>query len=169
MRPILMLVLTFATVGCGTRSEPQSGVSDLSFEEIETRRDTTGLSRGVAPLKQFSASRGPAGGVVARGELQFPDSTLVTVTLSRAGERHALAQAQAVIRRGRFVTAPIFGSEGPLATGNYRMEITALFDAGIQPEIVMRSTRDGQNLRGPGITRDRFGVPAYHHEQELTL
>jgi hypothetical protein len=142
----------------------------LTLEELEKERDTTGLSHGGTLMRKFEPYRMENGALRVRGELGFPDQTVLQIAISRPGERYALTRVQSVVNRGRFDTAPIIDAKGsPFAPGAYRFELTVFFESSLQPRSVMRSTNDGRDLRGPGITRDRNGIPAFSYTEDRRL
>jgi len=155
--------------GCGRESPPRARDRVLTFEELEKERDTTGLSQGGALVRKFEPYRMENGAARVHGELGFPDGTVLQISVSRPGERSPLMRVQSEVVRGRFDTPPIIGTRGPLATGTYHFELTVFFEPSLQPPSVMRRTGNGRDLRGPGITRDRNGIPAFTYSEDRRL
>jgi hypothetical protein len=93
----------------------------------------------------------------------------IQVTLFPKGGTSVLARSQAIVRNGGFETAPLMGPDGPLPVGAYRVELLSLFIPSWQSADVLRRTGEGRRLRGPGMTRDRAGAPAFHRAEEVTL
>jgi hypothetical protein len=156
-----------AVAGCGRKHETRERV--LTFEELEKQRDTTGLSRGGAIVRRFEPYRMENGAVRVRGELGLPDGTVLQIAVFRPGERWPFTKVQSEVVRGRFDTSPIIGANGPLPDGTYHFELTVFFESSLQPSSVMRKTGDGRELRGPGVTRDRNGIPAFSHAEDRRL
>jgi hypothetical protein len=76
---------------------------------------------------------------------------------------------QVLLANHRFDSPPILGERGPLPVDDYRFEVLAHFDSLWQSPDVMRATRNGLALRGPGVTRDRLGRAAFWLEREGRL
>lgn len=143
----LALVLVPALAGCG---RGQRRVPELQFE---TESDTTGLSHGPAILTSFDPVRYPNGLLQLRGGLRFPDGTRVQISLYRPGDDRPVQRVQVSVANGRFESAPLLGDRGPLPVATYRVEFLAHFNPAWQPAGVLDATRDGRDLRGPGMTR----------------
>lgn len=167
-RLCLIFTLT-ALAGCGRSNAPSAGGSDSDSLRFQVLDDTTGLSRGDALLDDFEVARDPAGAVRARGRLHLPDGTRIQITLSRPGERQAVARTQVAVRDGRFETVPILGGEAGLPAGVYRVELACYFDSAFQPPEVMTATAHGRTLRGPGMVRGNNGIAAFVHTEDLRL
>lgn len=161
----------WAIAGCGREQQPrQPRENVLTLEELQKERDTTGLSHGDALMRKFEPYRMENGALRVRGELGFPDQTVFQIAIYRPGGRYPLTRVQSVVRRGQFDTPPIIDATGnPFAPGTYRFELSVFFEPSLQPRSVMRSTDDGRDLRGPGITRDRNGIPAFSHAEDRRL
>jgi hypothetical protein len=109
------------------------------------------------------------GAARVRGALDLPDGTVFQIAIFRPGETWAFTRVQAQVRNGRFDTPPIVGDSGVLPAGRYRFELTVFFEESLQPARVMRATDGGRALRGPGVTRDRNGIPAFSHAEDHRL
>lgn len=157
------------SAGCGKESRPKARDRVLTFEELEKERDTTGLSQGGALVRSFEPYRMENGAARIRGELGFPEGTVLQISISRPGGRYPLMRVQSQVVRGRFDTPPILGPRGPLPIATYRFELTVFFEPSLQPASVMRKTGNGRDLRGPGVTRDRNGIPAFTHTEDRRL
>jgi len=158
-----------AVPGCGRGGKHETRERVLTFEELEKQRDTTGLSSGGAILRRFEPYRMENGAARVRGELGLPDGTVFQIAVFRPGERWPFTKVQSEVVRGRFDTPPIIGAQGPLPPNTYHFELTVFFESSLQPSSVMRKTGDGRELRGPGVTRDRNGIPAFSHAEDRRL
>ena len=173
--PVVCVVgalVALGMTGCGGEPEKKREKAPdrvLTFEELEKERDTTGLSHGSAIVRRFEPYRMENGVMRVRGELGLPDGTVLQIAIFRPGERYPFTKVQSEVVRGRFDTAPIIGSTGPLPKGTYHFDLTVFFDASLQPPAVMRKTGDGRDLRGPGVTRDRNGIPAFSYAEDRHL
>lgn len=161
---ILALTLLLAVAGCGRRHETQAPA--LTFEELT---DTTGLAQGEPILTGVEPQRMPNGALRVRGEVELPDGVRIQVSIYRKGTQQMLNRLQVVVADGRFDSPPILGDGKPLPPGDYRFEYLALFNDAWQTPEVLRRTRSGQALRGPGITRDRVGGAAFYLVEERSL
>ena len=162
-------LVALTVTGCGSEKKEAPRERDLTFEELAKERDTTGLSHGGAIVRRFEPYRMENGAVRVRGELGFPDGTVFQIAIFRTGEPRPFTRVQSEVVRGRFDTPPIIGTNGPLPKGTYHFELTVFFDSSLQPPAVMRSTGDGRDLRGPGVTRDRNGIPAFSYAEDRHL
>jgi hypothetical protein len=61
------------------------------------------------------------------------------------------------------------GASGPLPVDDYRIEVLTFFNDAWQTPEVLRVTRDGMTLRGPGMKRDGAGGAAYRMVVEHRL
>jgi hypothetical protein len=121
-------------------------------------------------MRKFEPYRMENGAARVRGELGFPDETVLQIAIFKLGERYPFTRIQSQVRRGQFDTPPIIDAQGrPLPPGTYHFELTVFFESSLQPPSVMRSTGNGRELRGPGITRDRNGIPAFSHAEDRRL
>ena len=153
----------FALAGC-SREKAQPPVT---FEHLP---DTTGLSVGAAVVSSFEPYRMSNGAMRVRGEARLPDSTLLQIAVRAPGGGVSLAMAQVVVLGGKFDTPPLIGERGPLPKGDYSIEVLAHFNADWQPARVLRATgKNGDALRGPGITRARNGDAALLLTREARL
>lgn len=168
-RRALLLGMMFAVAGCGRHQEAPASGKPLTLEDLDARRDTSGLSQGAAIVRSFEPYRLPNGLIRARGELGLPDDTVLQLVLSRPGERWPITRVQFTLRNRHFDTPPMIGPKGPLPAGVYRFELMTFFDPEWQPAGVLRATGDGRDLRGPGITRDAEGHAAFDHIEEHRL
>lgn len=160
----------WTAAGCGREDRPKAPESELTLEELAKERDTTGLSQGGVVLRTFEPYRMENGAARVRGEMGLPDGTVFQIAIFRPGEKYPFTKVQSTVLRGRFDTAPIIDGQGrPLPTGTYHFELTVFFESSLQPASVMRRTGDGKDLRGPGITRDRNGIPAFSHAEDRRL
>ena len=166
---LALLAALVPLAGCGGREARTPREERLTFEELDRRRDTTGLSRGAGILGAFEPYRMENRALRVRGRLAFPEGTVFQVAVYRPGERWPLTRVQDQVRGGRFDTPPIVPRGGPLPEGPYRFELTVFFESSLQPPSVMRATAEGRRLRGPGMTRDRNGIPAFSHVEEHRL
>jgi len=163
-------LVALTVIGCGgekKKDEPRERV--LTFEELAKERDTTGLSQGGAIVRSFEPYRMENGAVRIRGELGFPDGTVFQIAIFRPGEPRPFMRVQSEVVHGHFDTPPIIGTNGPLAKGTYHFELTVFFDSSLQPPAVLQKTGDGRDLRGPGVTRDRNGIPAFSYAEDRHL
>jgi len=170
-RARLALALTALSLvaGCGRRHEAAHD-QPLTMEELDHRRDTTGLSQGETIVRRFEPYRMENGAMRVRGELRLPVGTVLQIAVFRPGEKWPFARVQSDVREGgHFDTAPILGGRGPAPAGNYHFTLTVYFDASAQPPSVLRATDDGRRLRGPGITRDLQGGAAFSYAEDHRL
>lgn len=166
---VLAATVVLALAGCGRRQEPPRD-QPLTMEELDRRRDTTGLSQGAAIVKRFEPYRMANGAMRVRGELRLPEGTVLQITVFRPGERWPFARVQSqVMSGGRFDTAPILAGSGPAPQGTYHFALTIYFDGNTQPAEVLRATDNGRRLRGPGITRDLQGGAAFAFSEDHRL
>jgi len=161
---ILALTLLFAVAGCGQRHDEQA--SALHFEQ---QADTTNLSSGRPVLERVEPARTDNGVLRVRGDVALPDGVRLQISLYPHGTEDLVGRVQVVVQNHRFETPPMIGRDGPLPRGRYRVEYLALFNAAWQTPDVMRTTDDGKNLRGPGVTRDRVGGAAFYLVEERRL
>lgn len=161
-------LVALTVTGCGREKKEAPRERVLTFEELVKERDTTGLSQGGAIVRRFEPYRMENGAARVRGELGFPDGTVFHLAIFRPGEPRPFTRVQSEVVRGRFDTAPIVGAGGPLPKGTYHFELTVFFDSSQPPE-VMRKTGNGRDLRGPGVTRDRNGIPAFSYAEDRNL
>ncbi len=160
----LVVVGVVAVSGCGRKAEQKA--APLRFE---LQGDTAGLSRGAPLLRRIEPYRAPNGMLRVRGDVDFPDGTRLQISLYRGRTREMLERVQVIVENRRFDSPPMMGETGPLPHGDYRFEYESLFNEAWQTEDVLRSTHDGRDLRGPGITRDRVGGAAFYLVEERTL
>jgi len=162
--PLLLTGIGLALLaGCGRQG---SDASRLSFVEIS---DTTGLSRGSVILTAFEPYRLAGGAMRIRGKAHLPDGTRLQLTVVRASIERTVKVLQVTVQDGTFETAPFMGERGPLPPDLYRFDVLAHFNTAWQPEQVLRATRNGQSLRGPGVTRGTAGTPAFFQREERRL
>src|SRR6185503_4207627 len=148
---VLALAVVVLAAGCGKRERKSS---ELQFE---LQSDTAGLSEGKPLLTRIEPYRMDNGALRVRGQVGFPDGVRLQISIFRKGTKDMVGRVQVVIENHRFDTPPILSDGRPLPHGGYRFEYLSLFNEAWQGEEVMRRTREGQGLRGPGITRDRLG------------
>jgi hypothetical protein len=163
--PVILLfaLLLAGPVGCGRR---QARDSALSFEELS---DTTGLARGAPILTSFDPYRITGQALRVRGRADLPDGTRLQVSIVRVATGETVLVAQMTVEDGAFETAPLMSPRGPFPVDLYRFDVLAHFNPAWQPERVLRATHDGRSLRGPGITRNRGGQPAFFLREERRL
>jgi hypothetical protein len=170
-RARLVLALTALTLvpGCGRRQESAHD-QPLTMEELDQRRDTTGLSHGDAIVRQFEPYRMENGAMRVRGDLRLPAGTVLQIAVYRPGEQYPFARVQSNVGDGgHFDTAPILRGSGPAPAGTYHFTLTVYFDASAQPPSVLHATDNGRRLRGPGITRDLQGGAAFTYAEDHRL
>jgi len=160
---LLSAILLAAPVGCSRR---QARDIPLSFEDLS---DTTGLARGAPILTSFEPYRITGQALRVRGTASLPDNTRLQVSIVRVATGETILVAQMTVVDKGFETEPLMGSRGPLPVDLYRFDMLAHFNPVWQPEQVLRATHDGRSLRGPGITRDRSGQPAFFLREERRL
>lgn len=159
MRRAWVLAVALAAVAaCGRTGERQRATS-LSFE---MQTDTAGLSRGEPLLISFEPYRLPNGLVRVRGAANFPDGTRLEISITGAKDRKLVMRLQAPVQGGHFDSPPVLGEKGPIAEGDYAFDVLARFDDEWQPPQVMIASDRGRALHGPGMGRDRLGVPVFH-------
>ncbi|HVP14578.1 MAG TPA: hypothetical protein VMS88_03475 [Terriglobales bacterium] len=159
---LLALLLLVGATDCGRRH----GSRPLSFEEVP---DTAGLSHGAPIITSFQPQRITGNAVLVRGSAALPDGARLQIRLVRARTGEVVYVTQVTVQDRAFETGAIFGPDGPLPVGLYRFELSAYFDPASQPASVLRATRDGTSLRGPGVTRARRGQPAFFLREETRL
>jgi hypothetical protein len=159
----LAMGLLLSLAGCGRGERP---AQELSFERLP---DTTGLARGEPILVSFEASRMASGAVRVSGRVRLPDGTKLQIAIKEPGGRVSVAMAQVFVQGERFDTPPLIGDHGPLAKGDYDVELLGHFDHDWQTSEVLRAMGGGMNLRGPGITRARDGSAALFLTREARL
>jgi hypothetical protein len=155
-------LLGIALVGCGRRSQQ---ASSLTFATLP---DST-VARGAPILTTFEPYRMENGAVRVRGTADLPDGTRLQVSLYHKATHEMAGRFQVLLANHRFDSPPILGERGPLPVDDYRFEVLAHFDSLWQSPDVMRATRNGLALRGPGVTRDRLGRAAFWLEREGRL
>lgn len=159
MRRAWLLAVALATVSaCGRTGERQASTS-LSFETLS---DTAGIERGAPLLTEFEPYRLPTGQVRARGAAGFPDGTRLQISILHEPDQTVVMRLQVSVVGGRFDSSPVMGEKGPLAEGDYAFDVLARFEDDWQPAPVMIATDRGKSLHGPGMGRDRIGVPVFH-------
>jgi hypothetical protein len=155
-----------AVAGCGESKPPQ----ELSFERLDdATEDTSGLSRGAPLVAKLEPYRVDQGAVRVRGSADLPDSTRLEITLYRRGTRDPVARCHVSVLDRGFDSPPLRGSEGALPSGEYTIEVLAHFSDTMQPPSVLATTDGGRRLRGPGMTRGRFGIPAFQIVEDHRL
>jgi hypothetical protein len=168
-RSLAWVLVVVALAGCGRRETHAPGTSAITLRELDSLRDTTGLSRGAPLIDHMEPYRMTSGAIRVRGNLDLPAGTVVQIAVARAGERWPLARTQFALAGRRFDSPPIIGARGPLPPGTYRFELVTTFDPSQQSAEVMRETDAGRGLRGPGVTRDLDGHAAFSHTEERRL
>ena len=170
MRRLFAWVLVVVVLaGCGRRESQTPDTSTLTLHELDSLRDTTGLSRGAPLLAHMEPYRMTNGAIRVRGDLHLPAGTVVQVAVTRAGEHWPLTRIQFPLDGRHFDSPPILGPRGPLPPGTYRFELVTRFDSTWQTAEVLRATSAGRDLRGPGVTRDLEGHAAFSHVEERRL
>lgn len=156
--------MALALAGCGEKRarEPEP----LTFEE---RLDTTGLTHGAPLLTAVEPYRMPNGAIRVRGTLDFPDGARLQISIRRRATAEMVGRMHVYVNDGHFDSPPLLGPAGPLPRDDYRFEFLTYFTDVWQTPEVMRRTRDGARLRGPGVTRDRMGQPSFYLVREMTL
>lgn len=157
-----LCIAALSLASCG-REKP---ASDLTFEKLP---DTTGLARGAPVLERFEPYRIANGAMRVKGEARLPDGTRLQIAIKEPTGKVAVAMAHVYVQGGRFDSPPLIGAAGPLPKGHYRFEVVAYFRPDWQEPGVMHALKDGDALRGPGITRSRDGRIALYLVQEGTL
>ena len=109
------------------------------------------------------------GGVRVRGHADLPDSTRLEISIYRRGSRDLLARCQVDVFDRAFDGPPVTGPAGALPIGDYTIEVLAHFSDTMQPASVLAATEGGRRLRGPGMTRGRFGIPAFQIVEDHRL
>ncbi len=165
MRRVSALVLALLLAGCGGRRH-EEGSTPLTFERLP---DTSDLARGSPLLTHIEPYRMPSGAVRVRGEWNVPDGVRLQISIYAKDTRQMIGRVQVITDRQRFDTPPILWNGSPPPHGAYRFEYLALFDEAWQDPAVLRRLNDGRALRGPGITRDRQGTPAFYLVEERSL
>ena len=168
-RSLTWVLVVVALAGCGRHETPSAGSSTLTLRELDSLRDTTGLSRGAPLIEHMEPYRMANGAIRVRGDLSLPAGTVLQIAVSRAGERWPFTRIQFALAGPRFDSPPILGPRGPLPPGTYRFELVTRFDPAWQTAEVMRAADDGRDLRGPGVTRDLEGHAAFVHVEERGL
>jgi hypothetical protein len=168
-RSLVWVLVAVALVGCGRRESRTPETSALTLRDLDSLRDTTGLSRGAPLIDHMEPYRMTNGVVRVRGNLDLPSGTVVQIAVTREGERWPLARIQFALDGRHFDSPPILGPRGPLPAGTYRFELVTTFDPSRQSAEVMRVTDGGRELRGPGVTRDLDGHAAFSHIEERRL
>jgi hypothetical protein len=159
MRRAWVLAVGLATVSACGRAGERHAAGSLSFETLS---DTAGLERGAPLLVSFEPYRLSNGLVRARGEANFPDGTRLQISIVRVSDQAMVMRLQVPVQGGRFDSPPVMGEKGPIAEGDYAFDVLARFDEEWQPAQVMIATDQGRALHGPGMGRDRLGVPVFH-------
>ncbi|MGH7742566.1 MAG: hypothetical protein ACRENS_11165 [Candidatus Eiseniibacteriota bacterium] len=159
MRRAWFLALGLAAVAACGRSGERHNTTSLTFETLS---DTTGLGLGAPLLTAFEPYRLPTGQVRARGVARFPDGTRLQISILRESDQSVVMRMQVPVMGGRFDSPPVMGEKGPLAEGGYAFDVLARFDDDWQPPQVMIASDRGRALHGPGMGRDRDGVPEFH-------
>ena len=127
---LLALALLGLLAGCGRHEHPSAAPGgELTFEQLDRLRDTTGLSAGAALLRHFEPYRLPNHVMRVRGEMNLPDGTVLQIAVFPPGSHAAVARVQFELRGHRFDTPPIMGSRGPLPQDRYHFEMITFFDS----------------------------------------
>ena len=155
-------LLVIALVGCGRRSRQESALT------FDTLSDST-VAHGAPILTTFEPYRMANGAVRVRGTADLPDGTRLQVSIYHKATHEMAGRFQVILANHRFDSPPIIGERGPLPVDDYRFELLAHFDPLWQSPDVMRATRNGLALRGPGVTRDKLGRAAFLLEREGRL
>jgi len=165
VRPLCAAVAAVMIAGCG--SHPREKDSALTFERLDPKADTTGISRGTAMLREFEVDRDGAGAMRAKGRMEMPDATVLELYIyPPGGSSEVLGRTRFTLRDHQFESPPVFGPGGPLPVGNYHFQLLGRFDPDIQPADVMAAVGNGSRLRGPGIIRSRSGTIVFIHDLE---
>lgn len=146
-RPAAMLCLVALSLASCGRDKP---ATDLTFESLP---DTAGLTRGAPVLESFEPYRMENGAVRVKGHARLPDGTKLQIAIKQPNGQVAVAMAHVYVQGGQFDSPPLLGETGPLPAGRYRFEVLSQFHSDWQDAGVMRALKDGEALRGPGITR----------------
>lgn len=159
MRRAWVLAVALAAVSACGRAGGHHSTTTLSFETLS---DTSGLQSGVPLLVSFEPYRLSNGLVRVRGAANFPDGTRLQISIVRERDHALVMRLQAPVEGGRFDSPPVMGERGPIAEGDYAFDVLARFDDAWQPPQVMIGSDQGRALHGPGMGRDRLGVPVFH-------
>lgn len=159
---VALCVAALSLASCG-REKPSS---DLTFETLP---DTLGLSEGAPVLERFEPYRMANGAVRVTGRARLPDGTKLQIAIKEPHGEVSVAMAHVYVQGSQFDSPPLLGDRGPLPKGRYRFEVLSHFNADWQPPDVMRKLHDGQDLRGPGVTRARNGAAALYLVRETQL
>jgi hypothetical protein len=168
-RPLAWVLVGLVLAGCGRRESQTPGTSTITLRDLDSLRDTTGLSRGAPLIEHMEPYRMSNGAVRVRGDQSLPAGTVVQIAVTRVGERWPFTRVQFPLDGPRFDSPPILGPHGPLPPGTYRFELVTRFDPTWQTAEVLRATSSGRDLRGPGVTRDLEGHAAFSHVEERRL
>jgi len=159
MRRAWVLAVALAAVSACGRAGERHSTTSLSFETLS---DTAGLERGTPLLVSFEPYRLSNGLVRVRGAANFPDGTRLQISIVRESDHVPVMRLQTPVEGGRFDSPPVMGERGPIAEGDYAFDVLARFDDDWQPPQVLIASDQGRALHGPGMGRDRLGVPVFH-------
>ncbi len=160
---VLPIALALLAAGCGHRARQEQ---PLRFEELG---DTSGLTRGATLVRRFEPYRVGGGVLRVRGEMDFPDGTRVQVSILDPASGRPLYRFQVTMLDHRFDSPPLLGPHGPFPVATYRFEVLAHFNDAWQTPEVLRETRNGESLRGPGITRGMHGEAVFRLVEEVHI
>src|SRR5262245_16253357 len=150
--------------GCERRRAERA--SELRIEPLP---DTVGLSVGQPLLTHIEPYRMSNGAVRIRGDIDFPDGVRIEISIYPKDTDQLVGRVQVLTQDRHFETPPIIHAGSPLPPGRYRFEYRSLFNEAWQSDEVLARTHDGRTLRGPGVTRDRMGRPAFYLIEERSL
>jgi len=162
-RGMAATLLVLAPAGCG-KSKP----AEHETLEFETVPDTSAIARGQPLLTRFEPYRASDGAMRARGHLDLPDGTRIQLSVRRA-DGSELDRVQVDVAGGGFDTPPILDNGRPPAQGLYRFVVSTQFNSVWQPENVLSATRNGLDLRGPGVRRGAHGEAMFEIAMEKWL
>ena len=154
-----MSFAALAVAGCAKKESDQA--PPLGFEFDSTTTDTAKLAQGSPLLSGFEPYRATNGAIRARGRMELPDGARIQVSLRRADGRELGREQVVLIARG-FETPPFLDPGGhPFPPDVYQFEVSTQFNSVWQPPNVLRATRDGLALTGPGMRRGHLGEAIY--------
>ena len=158
-------ILAVAAVSCGGRGAESHRIHEAGADQkVHIQLGDQG------PLDELTILRGTDGRFVVAGVCLFPEDTRLDVSIADSAGA-LIGHSEVVVAHALIQSLPL----GPSATGppgppkRYKVELSATFVPGLQPEPVLRAIGDGKQFRGEGMTRTQQGRLAYDRLFQVRL